>query len=169
MNVQQRSSLFQIAAYLMNRTDLTTEKTHSGWALGCTCNHLHPPEIKDAKEMLYELISREKVALQLTNAYVFFSSCSYQTLPLLKQPVFILADTLFTRFRWQTLRIKHHKISNTISVVKVWAIGEHNFVYMILIRFAAPVEGVFIFGSEKVHMGLVLQLENEVLVDTIGL
>lgn len=42
-------------------------------------------------------------------------------------------------------------------------------VYMILIRFAAPVEGVFIFGSEKVHMGLVLQLENEVLVDTIGL
>lgn len=55
----------------MNRTDLTTEKTHSGWALGCTCNHLHPPEIKDAKEMLYELISREKVALQLTNAYVF--------------------------------------------------------------------------------------------------
>lgn len=110
----------------MNGTDLTTEKTHSGWALGCTCNHLHPPEIKDAKEMLYEFISREKVALQLTNACVFFPSCSYQTLPLLKQPVFILADTLFTKFRWQTLRIKHHKISNTISVVKVWAIGLHD-------------------------------------------
>ena len=168
MNVQQRSSLFQIAACLMNRTDLTTEKTHSGWALGCTCNHLHPPEIKDAKEMLYEFISRESSA-SIDERVCFFPSCSYQTLPLLKQPVFILADTLFTKFRWQTLRIKHHKISNTISVVKVWAIGEHNLVYMILIRFAAPVEGVFIFGSEKVHMGLVLQLENEVLVDTIGL
>ena len=168
MNVQQRSSLFQIAACLMNGTDLTTEKTHSGWALGCTCNHLHPPEIKDAKEMLYEFISRESSA-SIDERVCFFPSCSYQTLPLLKQPVFILADTLFTKFRWQTLRIKHHKISNTISVVKVWAIGEHNLVYMILIRFAAPVEGVFIFGSEKVHMGLVLQLENEVLVDTIGL
>lgn len=90
----------------MNRTDLTTEKTHSGWALGCTCNHLHPPEIKDAKEMLYEFISRESSA-SIDERVCFFPSCSYQTLPLLKQPVFILADTLFTRFRWQTLRIKH--------------------------------------------------------------
>ena len=40
---------------------------------------------------------------------------------------------------------------------------------IISVSFAVPVEGVFIFGSEKVHMRLVLQLENEVLVDTIGL
>lgn len=41
-------------------------------------------------------------------------------------------------------------------MVKVWVIGEYNLVYMILICFVVFVEGVFIFGFEKVYMGFVL-------------